>query len=68
MNSQAWYYNTENHFKFELNYYHINPHNSLQQINYRRLLINRLFIQSLIINKQIRGLKNKGMDNEHYYW
>ena len=67
MQQPSFYYNQENHFKFELNYYHINLHNSLQQINYRRLLINRLFIQSLIINKQIRGLKNKGMGNQHYY-
>ena len=66
MQQPSFYYNQENHFKFELNYSHIIPHNSLLQITYKRPLINRLFILSLKINTQIRGLINKGNDNKHY--
>ena len=66
MQQPSFYYNQENHFKFELTYTHIIPQNSLLQITYRRPLINRLFILSLIINTQIRGLINKGNDNKHY--
>ena len=66
MKTLACYYNQENHFKFELNYSHIIPHNSLLQITYIRPLNIFLFILSLIINTQIPGLINKGKDNQHY--